>query len=157
MGTKHSTKHFAKHISFTAPKRFAPLARCITIVVIVLSTLLVAFNVFASSFFDPRAIVDRELSSLAKEYYEDYLYKNLVGTRTGDAIGEELKRYKDAGVSNTYLRQLLLYDSGRRQDAASHFNHKGYTCDRNQTYVKYYPEPPYGKKDYHFVVNLVCE
>ena len=46
----------------------------------------------------------------------------------------------------------MFCDSGRREDAASYFNHKGYTCDRNKTYVKYYPEPPFKKENYHFEI-----
>lgn len=147
----------SKQKGFSAGKLFAPVAKRIAIAIIAVCSALVLLNVAASAYFNPRTVVEREISALAEEYYEDYLYDNLIGSRTGDAVGEELARYKDAGVSNTYLRQLLLYDSGRRQDASSYFNQKNFTCDRNKTYAKFFPEEPYGKKNYHFEIKLVCE
>lgn len=138
-------------------KKFAPVAKRIAVGIIIVCSMLVALNVAASAYFNPKTVVEREISSLDEEYYEDYLYNNLVGDRTGDAIKEELKRYKNAGVSNTYLRQLLLYDSGRRKEAGSYFDQKDFKCDRNKTYIKYFPDEPYGKKDYHFEIKLVCE
>ncbi|MDO4889502.1 MAG: hypothetical protein Q4A25_02325 [Candidatus Saccharibacteria bacterium] len=138
-------------------KLFAPIAKRIAVVIIAFCSVLVLLNVAASAYFNPKTVVEREISSLAEEYYEDYLYGNLVGNRTGDAIGEEMKHYKDIGVPNTYLRQLLLYDSGRRKEASGYFDQKGFKCDRNKTYVKYFPEEPYEKKNYHFEIKLVCE
>lgn len=138
-------------------KKFAPIAKRIAGITIVLCSVLVLLNAAASAYFNPKTVVEREITALAEEYYEDYLYENLVGNRTGDAIKEELKRYKDTGVSETYLRQLLLYDSGRRKDAGGYFEQKGFKCDRNKTYVKYFPEYPYGKENYHFEIKLVCE
>ena len=138
-------------------KLFSPIAKRATVVFICICTTLVALNVVASAYFSPKAVVNREITALAEEYYEDYLYQNLIGSKTGDAIGEELKRYKDSGTGTTYLRQLLLYDSGRRQKATSYFEQDGFTCDRNKTYVKYFPDPPYGKEDYHFDIKLVCD
>ena len=141
---------------FRSSKMFSPVAKRASVVFIVICITLVAVNAVASAYFNPKAVVNRELNSLAEEYYEDYLYQNLIGGRTGDAIAEELKHYEKAGIGNTYLRQLLLYDSGRRRAAAGYFDQTGFACDRNKTYVKYYPEPPYGKKDYHFDIKLVC-
>lgn len=138
-------------------KKFAPIAKRIVGVMIVICATLVLLNVAASAYFNPKVVVERELSALAEEYYEDYLYDNLIGGRTGEAVGEEMKRYKDVGVSDTHLRQLLLYDSGRRREASGYFDQDGYKCDRNKTYVKYFPEEPYGRKDYHFEVKLACK
>ncbi|MBR3365671.1 hypothetical protein IKG48_00930 [Candidatus Saccharibacteria bacterium] len=137
-------------------KMFSPIAKRAAVIFICICTVLVALNAVASAYFNPRAVVNREIYSLAREYYEDYLYQNLIGDRTGDAIAEELKEYRDSGTGNTYLRQLLLYDSGRRQKATGYFEQDGFTCDRNETYVKYFPDPPYGKEDYHFDIKLVC-
>ena len=138
-------------------KLFAPIARRTATIIIAICSVLVILNAAASAYFNPKTVVEREISALAEEYYEDYLYANLVGNREGDAIGQELKRYKDYGVSDTYLRQLLLYDSGRRKEASGYFDQKNFKCDRNKTYVKYYPEEPYGKKDYHFDIKLSCK
>ena len=138
-------------------KKFAPIAKRISAVIVAICAVLVLLNVAASAYFNPKTVVEREITALAEEYSEDYLYDNLVGNREGDAIKEELKRYKDSGVSNTYLRQLLLYDSGRRQEAGGYFDSKNFKCDRNKTYVKYFPEEPYQKENYHFEINLVCE
>ncbi|MBQ3468134.1 hypothetical protein IJH19_01160 [Candidatus Saccharibacteria bacterium] len=144
-------------MNLKTPKLVAPIAKRIAVVIIILCTTLVGLNVAANAYFNPATVASRELEALAEEYYEDYLYKNLIGERTGADIEKELKKYENSGVSTTYLRQLLLYDSGRRERAGSYFDQQNYTCDRNKTYVKYYPEPPYGPKDYHFETKLVCE
>ena len=139
--------------TFSTFKSHASQVKRIVTVFVVICISLVAINAVASAYFNPKTLIERELSSLAEEYYEDYLYQRLIGERTGDEIADELKSYKEVGVTNTYLRQLLLYDSGRRKAATSYFE----GCDRNQTYVKYYPEPPYGRQDYHFDIKLSCE
>ena len=146
-----------RYPSFRSVKLFSPLAKRTVVVFVAICITLVTINVVASSYFNPETVVNREITALAQEYYEDYLYQNLIGDRTGDAIVEELKRYDTVGVNNTYLRQLLLYDSGRRKGASGYFDQPGFTCDRNKTYIKYFPDPPYGKKDYHFDIKLVCE
>ena len=138
-------------------KKFAPIAKRFAAIIIAVCSVLVLLNVAASAYFNPKTVVEREISALAEEYYEDYLYDNLVGSREGAAVAEEMKRYKDTGVSNTYLRQLLLYDSGRRKEASGYFDQKNFKCDRNKTYVKFFPEEPYQKENYHFEIKLFCE
>ncbi|MBQ9017126.1 hypothetical protein IJ103_02695 [Candidatus Saccharibacteria bacterium] len=139
--------------SFSTFKSRAPLVKRTVVVCVIICISLVVVNAVASAYFNPKTSVERELSALAEEYYEDYLYERLVGDRTGDEVAKELKNYREVGVTNTYLRQLLLYDSGRRKAAAGYFEN----CNRNETYVKYYPDPPYGKQDYHFDIKLACE
>lgn len=138
-------------------KLFAPIAKRVTAIFMIICSALILLNVAASAYFNPKAVVDREISALAKEYYEDYLYEKLIGNNTGDDIAKELKRYKESGVSPTYLRQLLLYDSGRRKDASSYFDQENFKCDSNKTYVRYYPDEPYQKNSYHFDIKLVCK
>lgn len=138
-------------------KKFAPIAKRFAAIIIAVCSVLVLLNVAASAYFNPKTVVEREISALAKEYYEDYLYNNLIGSREGAAVAEEMKRYKDTGVSNTYLRQLLLYDSGRRKEASGYFNQKNFKCDHNKTYVKFFPEEPYQKENYRFEIKLFCE
>ena len=134
--------------SLKTMKLSAPFAKRLSIITIIFCSALILLNVAASAYFNPKAVVNREIDALAREYYEDYLYPS---------IEKELERYEKSGTGNVYLRQLLLYDSGRRENAADYFEHKGYTCDRNKTYVKYYPEPPFQKENYHFDIKLVCE
>lgn len=138
-------------------KHSAPLAKRFAIIIIIFCSAIILLNIVANAYFNPGAVVDREINNLAKEYYEDYLYQNMTTGLSEEEITKELARYEKSGTGNVYLRQLLLYDSGRREDAASYFNHKGYTCDRNKTYVKYYPEPPFKKENYHFEIKLACE
>lgn len=144
-------------MNFQTNRLISPIAKRAAGVMVAICISLVIFNAIAVAYFHPQTVVDREITALAEEYYEDYLYQNLIGSRTGDEIAKELEKYHTTGVSTTYLRQLLLYDSGRRNGASTYFDHDGYTCDRNETYVKFYPDPPYGPKDYHFDIKLVCE
>lgn len=134
-------------------KPIAPTIRKISLGIIIACIVIVIFNLGASALFNPKAIVDREIDKLARDYYETFLYDNTAG----NTPSETMKKYKDPGLAEVYLRQLLLFDNGRHQDSAPAFNYKGYTCDVNKTFVRFYPDEPYNKKDYHFVVNLVCE
>lgn len=143
-------------MKFAVPKLLAPIAKRVAYTIIIVCSVLVVMNVAVSAYFNSERVVNRELKSLAEEYYEDYLYAKLIGPRTGDEIAKELERYAVSGVSPTYLRQLLLYDSGRRNEASKYFKMDGFTCDENETYVKYFPEYPYTNASYHYETKLVC-
>lgn len=151
------TKNYAAAKKFRTARHSAPFAKRVAIVIIIFCSVVILLNIVASAYFNPKAVVDREIDTIAREYYEDYIYKNIAENHTAEETKQELARYQKAGTSNIYLRQLLLYDSGRRENASAYFEHKGYTCDRNKTYVKYYPDPPFEKENYHFDVKLVCE
>lgn len=139
------------------PKLMAPLAKRVVYGIIVAAAVLVAVNIAVSLYFQPDRVVSREIDLLAREYYENYYYQNLVGERTGEEKEKLLSRYAASGTAPTYLRQILLYDGGKHKDLEGFFVNDTYTCDLNKTAVVFFPEAPYGPENYHFETRLSCE
>ena len=144
-------------MNFRTTKLFAPIAKNLTYAAIIVCSVLIAVNIAVSVYFNPQTAIDRALDSLTREYYEDYLYPKLVDGIAEQDLAAEMESYQKTGVSPTYLRQLLLYDQGRRNEAEKYFTMKDHTCDINETYVVYYPDPPFSQTDYHFTTKLVCQ
>lgn len=140
----------------TAQGRGSDVARGVAIFVVIVSILTVVAHLGLSLYFEPVRIVDRKIEEIAKDYYETYFYPNYATDSTGDELDEKMDKFAENGFSRTYLRQLLLFDEGRHADEAKYFKYNGYTCDTNETYVKYYPIAPYGVEDYRVEYYLQC-
>ena len=138
-------------------KLFAPIARKISIVVVIVSTLAVVGNLAASAYFAPEKIVEREMTKMAKDYYENYFYENYTKNYLSSGNTEKLERLEKNGFPYVYLRQLLHYDDNKYADSAPNFRYEGYTCDTNKTRVTLYPVAPYGRTDYRTEYHYSCE
>ena len=138
-------------------KLFAPIARKVAIVTIIISALAVAGNIAANAYFAPEQIAHRELEKIAKDYYENYFYDNYVANLNDEERVEKLSKLTKNGFPDTKLRQLLLYDNGKYKKSAPNFRYKGYTCDTNKTHVTYYPEEPYKNTDYRVEYYYDCK
>lgn len=95
-----------------------------------------------------------ELNKITDDYYITYLYPRLLGRLSADPE-EMLGKYIDKGVATTYLRQLLHYDSDRNASSAVIFSDAG--CNTNTTWVRYYPQAPFGPRDYRVEYEMRCE
>ena len=102
-------------------------------------------------YFQPQASVERELESLAKDYYENYYYDTVNEPETA------LAEFAETGLPTAYLRKLLAFDNGRHAASAEVFDSAGYKCDTNKTGVKIFPEEPYGRTDYRVEYKYACE
>jgi len=131
-------------------------AKKITTILIMICVLVVAVDLAASSYFSPDKVVDRELAKIAQDYYENYFYEQYPGKLVSSDNTAELDALAESGFSNVRLRELLLYDGAKYADSAKYFKYEGYTCDTNETYVKFYPTSPYGKTDYRVEYHLTC-
>ncbi|MBQ6355362.1 hypothetical protein IJJ18_03045 [Candidatus Saccharibacteria bacterium] len=136
-------------------KLFAPIARKISIGVVIISVLAVAGNLAASAYFSPEKIVEREMTKIAKDYYENYFYENYTEKYLSQK--DKLERLEKNGFPYVYLRQLLHYDNGKHADSAPNFRYEGYTCDTNKTHVIFYPTVPYGRTDYRAEYHYECK
>lgn len=113
--------------------------------IVVFSTLMI-IGALCTNFIDtPREAAEKELSKIADNYYITYMYPRLLGSLDNDPT-EMLSKYKDIGVSATYLRQLLKYNDGEFAASAPVF--AAIACDTNHTSVRYFPTEPYGPRDY---------
>lgn len=162
------------------------VARRFAIFVIIISSVLIFGNIAANAYFDPKAVAERELESLAKDYYENYFYDNFVAElRAGYAAGREIVyenkeqqlgdentdaeiesfedymnegffQYVKNGLPTVYLRKLLLFDDGRHTTSRQYFSNQ-YVCNTNHTAVKIKPYPPFGRTDYETEYIYECE
>lgn len=106
-------------------------------------------------FCNSERMTKMKLDEMAREYYEEYIYEDLINGAMSQAdIDGVMKRYEKWGFAPVALRQLLLYDNRKNME------HGGFVkqyCDENDTSVKFYPEQPYGKKSYRIEYNYKCE
>ncbi len=122
--------------------------------VIVLAMLTVILTLLFSNFYDPEKLTTRKIESITADYYETYFYPRIENYGTTDkSMSDIMSRYKETGFSKITLRQLLLFDSARHADAAELLTKY---CDPEATYVKIYPDDPYGKTDYHVDYTYSC-
>lgn len=114
---------------------------------------LVAFDIYNMP--DKRA--DREINSLAKDFYENYYYARNIEVLDDEGMTKMLSTYADAPMEPVYLRRLLVYAREQGKDSDEIFKNDLYECDTNTSKVTYQPVAPYGKKDYTYTVELSCK
>ncbi|MBR2998489.1 hypothetical protein IKF34_01800 [Candidatus Saccharibacteria bacterium] len=138
-----------KATKFTHPQKIALAAISISMFVVFLSIL-------SSVLFSPERTTKNLLSKLASEYYENYFYAKFIDANpsiTTKELEDILGKYQTSGLAAIPLRQLLLYDN--QKNAASAPKLEKY-CDTNNTYMKFYPEPPYSKTSYRTEYFYSC-
>ena len=124
---------------------FASAKRSV-LTIILSSMLIVILTLLITSFNNPERIVKQGLSAIVTDYYENYFYPNLIGNSSSEESLEKImSRYTTSGFAVISLRQLLLFDNGRYAESAAVLRSH---CDENKTFVRIYPEAPFGKKNY---------
>lgn len=97
--------------------------------------------------FDPARDAENAMSTLASDYYVEFLYPRTLGSHIDDPA-PILSKYTESGLPSVRLSHLLLYDNGSHADYASYFNNKYYKCDVGHSFFSFYPVAPYGPLDY---------
>lgn len=116
--------------------------------------ILVIISIIASFIYSPENVVHSSVESLAKDYYENYIYSEIENSDNPDSTPEKaLSSYQKHGLTPVKLRQILLHHE--KQNAKILTFIENY-CDINQTNIRYYPDPPYGKTDYHVSYVYSC-
>lgn len=126
------------------------------IVAIIIIAFVIVFTVsIGLMFFSTENHVKSKIDHLARNYYENYYYEKIINSKKfdGDVTGI-LENYRESGFSPAPLRQILLYDTDENKSTAEYI--KKY-CDYNKTYIRFYPDSPYGKTDYHIDYSYSCE
>lgn len=101
-------------------------------------------------------VVKSKLDSLARDYYENYLYDafaNSVQTSGNTTIEEVMEKHSARGLSRITLRQMLLHDAKGNADLAEYL--RSY-CNENKTYMQVFPDPPFDKTSYHIKYTYSC-
>lgn len=147
----------AKRKSSSRSVRKQNLAPRIIIGVIVLAVIVVAVSLLSSVFMNTENSVKGKLATMAADYYENYLYKNLAESEIYKSSDEDLKdmlkEYAEVGLSSITLRQLLLYDDKKYADDTGFLTKY---CNENRTYVKFYPEEPFERSSYRAEFTYAC-
>ena len=125
----------------------------IVLCLMITSSILVIFALIVFAYFYSDTIVKNRLSMLVKVYYEDYYYNNLTNNDTKTNV---LESYAENGLPMVRLNQLLSFDNHKYAEFESDFVNSRYTCDLNNTSIKYYPVAPYGPQDYNVKYTYAC-
>ena len=131
------------------------LAKKIVLIVILLAAITVIIGSILSTVLTTENQVKATIDSIASDYYENYFYETLYSSPEFDRDnpGAILEEYQEKGLSTLALRDLLLYDDQR------HYNDYDYLtkyCDINQTFIQFFPDPPYDKSSYHTKITYSC-
>lgn len=125
------------------------------IAVIILAMLAVILAVLTTLFYTPERVIKTKIEDIARDYYENYFYQDIVNYKTTQTqLEKTMKKYENNGFSRIALSQLLIYDSQKHADAADII--KNY-CDENTTSIQFFPTAPYGQKDYRINYYYSCE
>lgn len=130
-------------------------ARRTILTVVVLVSMVVVLAVLFSIFNTPERVVTGKIEEIARDYYENYYYAEIVrAAETSEKTAEEiLASSAERGIPKINLEQLLLYGNGRHKDVRATLRRY---CDENGTVATIYPEEPYGQKDYRLEINYAC-
>ncbi len=138
-----------------APKPGFTLEKIYLLVVIAVSSFVVIFTLVMQIWANPWHMTENKMQSLAKEYYEEYYYPQLLSS--GNNLTTMLSKYQESGLPLVYLRQMLLYDDAKNHDKLKYFQNSKINCNTNVTGARFIPFEPYGVKDYRIEYVWSCE
>ena len=116
--------------------------------------MVVVLALITSFFNKPENIIKSKIVAIAEDYYENYFYEKILENTPSDkSMSEVMHRYEKKGFTAVSLRQLMLFDGKRHAEAeAVLYNY----CDPDDTEVHFYPEEPFGVKDYRVEYKYAC-
>lgn len=148
---KQSRNKKAKKSS--AKNRFSPVQKIIFSVIITAMAIIIIM-VICIPLLKSENIIKTKIDSLANYYYEEYFYENLINSKnfSGDAE-KTLENYKDKGIARVLLRQLVSRSPEELRDNIKTIEE---ACNKDKTYVVFYPDPPYERTSYHKEYSYSC-
>ena len=152
----HASRSAAKssrlaHRQKTSRRIFHTTKRSI-LTVIISAMLVVILAVLLSTFSSPERVVKSKIESIATDYYENYFYPEIT-TDNSTPLSQIMSRYEKPGFAKVTLRQLLLFDNGRYNSAATTLTKY---CDENATFIQIFPTSPFSKTDYRIDYHYSC-
>ncbi len=125
-------------------------ARSVITFVIIFLIILVFLSVFAAVNLRPENRIKSEFENLARDYYENIFYENMLSAENYSGNPEKsLAPFRERGLAKISLRQISLSDL-----SVSDFLLE--RCESGSTFVRFYPDPPYGRADYHAEYTYSC-
>ena len=153
MVNKNITRKSPSRYQNTSQKDFSDLARKFILILIPLLAIIITIAIVCTMLLSPEHQVKNSFESLARHYYENVFYENMLDSNTysGDPA-KALEKYESSGLNPVNLRQLILLDENNNIDTDYILKY----CDSEQTTVKYFPESPYSKTSYHTEYSYSC-
>ena len=159
--TKKKQKRSRRAKSYIASCRSYRISRNTILVVIALAMLSMLLFVIYNLIATPEYLIKKQIDSLSRDYYENYIYATTLNNNSINDNSEESKekitkifnRYIDEGFQITSLRELLLHSG---QDASLEDTLANY-CNLDHTTIKIYPEAPFSRTDYRIDYNYSCQ
>lgn len=145
----HNSNRYRANLSSPAIKKTILL-------VIMIASLVVAFSIIYTIFFNTEKVIKSKISALATDYYENYFYENLINSDKFKQIKNldtEMEKYHTDGLAPVSLSNLLLYDNQKNDEYRDYLTTY---CDENATTIKFYMDPPYERTSYHYDINYSC-
>ena len=127
-------------------------AKNTTFTVIILTTLVMILITLFASFINPERIIKHKIESIATDYYESYFYPEIV-TNNVKTPSEIFEKYTTTGFTLVSFQQLLLFDGEKHADSVAAISEY---CELDSSYVKFYPDSPFYKTDYHVEYHYSC-
>ncbi len=137
-------------------KKSILIIRRTILTVISLAMLTVVIATICIFIFKPENVVKSKISDLSSNYYENFLYKNIISSEAyleSKDLNAIMEKYKETGFAAVTLRQLILFGTQKDSDLSSLL--KEY-CNENETSVKFYPEAPYTQSSYRTEYAYSC-
>ena len=130
-----------------------PLQKIILIIIISAMVLVIVALVLVL-FLNPENQIKSKISSRSANYYETYIYKDFENISDKAKLEKAMEKYQKNGFTKTPLRQILFYDHSTLTDEDSFIiSH----CDENETFIQFFPDPPYTKTSYHIEYTFACD
>lgn len=129
----------------------ANFARRATILQVTICLVCVGFMLVANLILNKRAVAERTLNAMAKDYYENYFYDVFLAGDNGSA--EAFGAYATTGFPEVDLRQLLTFDNLRNSKYVDIFGE----CNKKKTTVKITPTEPYTRTSFGYETKLDCD
>lgn len=151
------TKHYYK----PRPAEFSdycssPLVKKIVIGVIFAVFLVTGIYVVYHFYLTNENVTKYRLSELASDYYENYFYEELTNSeafKQNGSLETVMENYNKYGLPRIALKDLIVHGEQKTTPYAGYLTNR---CDENDTFVKFYPDPPYEKTSYHFEYTYAC-
>lgn len=94
---------------------------------------------------------NKQISELAKTYYEENLYDTLKFASTDNEVFD---KYKEEGLTIT-LEELMKVETIANSKVGQKVQSSN--CELTESKVKIYPEAPYEKSNYRIEVESICK
>lgn len=144
----------ARRLHIEPPKLSTPEYSLLGI--IATSCVCIIAALIAEANFDPARTAANAMSSLADDYYVEFLYPITLGSHINDPA-PILSKFAESGLPSVRLSHLLLYNNASHASYANYFNNAYYKCDTSHSYFSFYPVAPYGPRDYTVEYSPSCE